>query len=122
MKIVDANIVLRYLLNDNPELSFKAKRILEFEDNILLIEVVAEIVYVLQGVYQVPKSLISESIKSLLSLERLVLSNQKIVLEALELYSENNLDFIDNVLISYHKCQKIGINTFDKKIIKLLDF
>ncbi len=41
MKIVDANIILRYLLNDHDELSAKATTIIEDNDVLLPNEVVA---------------------------------------------------------------------------------
>jgi len=53
MIIVDANIVLRYLLNDTENLSEKAADILENNNVFLLNEVIAEIVYVLEKVYKV---------------------------------------------------------------------
>ena len=31
MKLLDANMILRFLLNDNPEMSIKAKEIIENE-------------------------------------------------------------------------------------------
>ncbi len=48
MKITDANIILRYLLNDNEELSDKAAIIIENNEVFLPNEVIAEIVYVLK--------------------------------------------------------------------------
>ncbi|QSQ10284.1 hypothetical protein H0A61_02685 [Koleobacter methoxysyntrophicus] len=50
MKIVDANIVLRYLLDDAEELSEKAAEILENNEVFLPNEVIAEVVYVLEKV------------------------------------------------------------------------
>jgi predicted nucleic-acid-binding protein len=50
MKIVDANFVLRYLLQDNEKLSNKAKDIIENNEIFIPTEVVAEIVYVLEKV------------------------------------------------------------------------
>jgi len=34
MKLIDANVILRYLLNDKPEMAEKAKNIVESSDNI----------------------------------------------------------------------------------------
>ena len=53
MKIVDANIILRYLLNDTEELAIKATDILENNKVLVPNEVIAEIVYVLEKVYKV---------------------------------------------------------------------
>ncbi|MBF0101846.1 MAG: twitching motility protein PilT [Desulfobacterales bacterium] len=54
MCIVDANVVLRYILNDHPKLSPIAAEVLENHRAILVTEVMCEIVYVLQKVYNVP--------------------------------------------------------------------
>jgi predicted nucleic-acid-binding protein len=46
MKIVDANIVLRYLLNDADDFSEKASELLENNEVFIPNEVITEIVYV----------------------------------------------------------------------------
>ena len=53
MKIVDANIILRYLLNDTEDLSAKAADLLENNEVMVPNEVIAEIVYVLEKVYKI---------------------------------------------------------------------
>jgi predicted nucleic acid-binding protein len=60
MKIVDANVVLRYLLADVPTLFTRSEQILENETVYLPFEVLAEVVYVLDNVYEVPRPKISE--------------------------------------------------------------
>jgi len=50
MSVVDANVVLRYVLDDHAELSPRAAEILEQQTAILLMEVACEVVYVLQKV------------------------------------------------------------------------
>ena len=46
MVLLDANMILRYLLNDNQEMADKAERLLNNGDVAVTIEVVAEVVYV----------------------------------------------------------------------------
>jgi len=55
MSVVDANIILRYLLDDHAKLSPKAAEILERQMVTLPIEVACEVVYVLQKVYVVDR-------------------------------------------------------------------
>jgi len=50
MIIVEANIVLRYVLDDHTELSPKAAEILEQQSVTLPMEAACEVVYVLQKV------------------------------------------------------------------------
>lgn len=52
MKIIDANIILRYLLKDNLELHQKSIDIIENQQLFLPNEIIAEIVYVLEKVYK----------------------------------------------------------------------
>ncbi len=53
MSLIDANVVLRYLLDDHAELSVRAAEILEQHTVTLPIEVACEVVYVLQKVYAI---------------------------------------------------------------------
>ena len=53
MSVVDANVVLRYLLDDHTELSQKAADMLGQQNVTLPLEVACEVVYVLQKVYAV---------------------------------------------------------------------
>lgn len=65
MKIVDANIILRYLLNDTEELAMKATDIIENNKVLAPNEVIAEIVYVLEKVYKVKNDELSETLTEL---------------------------------------------------------
>jgi predicted nucleic-acid-binding protein len=65
-EIIDANIVLRYLLNDHEQMSKASTEIIEHTDVFLPFEVCAEVVYVLEKVYNVPCSNICEAILKLI--------------------------------------------------------
>mgnify|MGYP000213125240 CR=1 FL=1 len=53
MVVLDANVILRYLLNDNEAMAREAESIIKTEVTMVPIEVIAEVVYVLKGVYSV---------------------------------------------------------------------
>ncbi|ABP65738.1 hypothetical protein Csac_0084 [Caldicellulosiruptor saccharolyticus DSM 8903] len=55
LKLIDANVILRFLLNDIAELNQIAKEIIKNNEVLILNEVVAEIVYVLEKVYKVER-------------------------------------------------------------------
>lgn len=120
MKIVDANIILRYLLNDTEDLSAKAADLLE--NNVVMVpnEVVAEIVYVLEKVYKVKNAEISSSLMELFDYDNLQVNDHEILIEALTVYSKRKLDFVDTLLYAYYKVRKHEVYTFDKKLNKLL--
>jgi len=65
MPIIDANVILRYLLNDHPSMSEVAKETI-ISGAQTTAEVLAEVVYVLKGVYQVDRSTIAETLESLI--------------------------------------------------------
>jgi predicted nucleic-acid-binding protein len=48
-------------------------------------------------------------------------TNDKILLEALKVYSEIKIDFVDALLFSYSKIGGHTIFTFDKKLNQLLE-
>lgn len=121
MKIVDANVVLRYLLNDSDDLSEKAAEILENIIVFLPNEVIAEIVYVLEKVYKVKRKSISSALLELFEYENLEVSDIGIISESLRIYAERNLDFVDTLLYAYHKLGKHEVYTFDKKLNSLLN-
>lgn len=120
MKIVDANIVLRYLLNDAEDLSEKAIELLENNDVFIPNEVIAEIVYVLEKVYRVDNGEICSSLTELFGYKNIQVSDGEVINEALKVYSERKLDFVDTILYAYHKIRKHDIYSFDKKLNNLL--
>ena len=120
MKIVDANIVLRYLLNDSDNLSEKAAEILENNMVFLPNEVIAEIVYVLEKVYKVEKKKINIALLELFEYGNLQVNDFGMITEALRVYAEMKLDFVDTLLYAYFKLGKHEIYTFDKKLNNLL--
>lgn len=119
MIVLDANYILRYLLNDHHEMFITSKECIENNDCFLLNEVVAEVVYVLSGVYKVPKEMIVKTLSGFVMLENITMHEAKhYLLHALELYETKNLDFVDCCLCALR--EKYTIKTFDKKLIKCI--
>ena len=120
MILVDANIVLRYILWDNIEFANKAKEILENEQIILPFEVIAEIVYVLNKVYDVPRKNIHQFILHIINYPNILTNNKKVLEKGLEFYTSSNFDFIDSILLGYNHEEGYKIYSFDKKINKFM--
>lgn len=53
MVMLDANVILRYLLNDDERMASEAENIIKNMPVQVTIEIVAEVVYVLKGVYHI---------------------------------------------------------------------
>lgn len=118
MPLIDANVILRYLLNDHEEMSAQAKQVV-MNGACTTTEVLAEVVYVLIGVYRAEREEVSQWLTCFL--DEVSLENKQAILYALRVYSETSLDFIDCVLIGYHRVQGQSIFSFDKKLNRLLN-
>ena len=118
MVMFDANMILRYLLNDNAGMAEQAERYLNQNQVTVTTEVIAEVIYVLSGVYHMKRDKISRTLLGFL--EMVHCRDSRIVKIALETYGEQNLDFVDCVLYAYHRVESIEIATFDRKLLKLL--
>ncbi|MBA7557048.1 hypothetical protein ES705_49777 [subsurface metagenome] len=120
MKIIDANVVLRYLLEDIPNLFIQSQGLIENDAIYLPFEVLSEIVYVLEKVYTVERKEISRSLINLLKYQNISTYDLKIADHALKAYSDTNLDFIDTLLYAYHKVRDFKIVSYDKKLNKYI--
>ena len=118
MIIFDANMILRYLLDDDQIMSEKAEEYLNTSRVRVTIEVIAEVVYVLKGVYKLERKEISQILKDFLNL--VDCQEKEVLNQALDTYSDHNLDFIDSGLFAYNRVKNIEIATFDKKLLKLI--
>ena len=117
--VLDANVVLRYLLNDHEQLSERAATLID-SGQLLVIrtEIVCEVVYVLQKVYSVSREEIGGILGQFLNGEQIT-SNELDVLEfALSVYGSGNLDFVDCVLVALHRVHGARIASFDKMLCK----
>ena len=121
MRIIDANIILRYLLKDNLSIHKKAVEIIDNQNLFLPNEIVAEIVYVLEKVYRIPKKEICNVLTMLFKRDNFNFIDKDIILTSLKYYPEYNLDYVDALLISYSKIQKASVLTFDKKLNKIIE-
>jgi Predicted nucleic-acid-binding protein, contains PIN domain len=119
MRLIDANVILRYLLNDTPEMSLQARELISSGNAYTKPEVIAEVVYVLKRVYQIDKNSIRLFICSML--DDISCAEDECIRMAVDIYSSISLDFVDCLLIAYHRVNKENVFSFDKKLNKHLD-
>ncbi len=96
----DTNLFLRYLTNDVPAQADLVQSLLERagNGNINLITtglVVAEIVWTMESYYQLDKREIQEMILGMLNTDGLDVIDADLILQAIVLYADKNVDFID---------------------------
>ena len=112
--IIDANIILRSILNDNEQLANQARDIIENNTCFAPIEVIAEVVFVLQKVYNVPRIEIQELIST--AFKYISISEEELLKQALLFYGKTKLDFVDCILAAYYYVENEEVVTFDKKL------
>lgn len=97
---VDANVILRLLTNDPPEMAVKAQslftRVDDGEIRLFVPEiVVAEVVWVLQSFYHFSPPAITSLLQEFLSHEGLICEDKSGLFIALSLFASKNIDLID---------------------------
>jgi len=120
MRFVDTNIFLRFMVNDDPakadacEALFR-KAIAGDETLVTSDMVIAEIIWVLESYYELKKSDIRENVEKILNTRNLRCPNREIIISALSIYVEKNIDFIDAYNAFLLKRDKINeIYSYDK--------
>ena len=120
MQLVDTNIILRYVLVDDEELSPLAKAIIQAGDAMATVEVLTEAVYVLKSVYGVPRREISECLINFIESSGITMAEEDVVIKALSIFMSNNSGFIDCILAAYATVRGLQAQTFDKDLRKLI--
>lgn len=119
MVIFDANMILRYLLDDNKEMADRAEAYLDQGNVYVTLEVIAEVIYVPKGVYSMERGKIASIVKGFLTY--VDCRDMKVLKSAMDVYEGYNLDFVDCVLYGYKVENGWEIATFDKNLLNLLN-
>ena len=110
----DANILIRYIINDDEIMAAKADEAVNSGLLFVLPEVFAEVVYVLTKVYGIERSDVADSMIDLLDFVSTTAT--EIMKTAFQNYRETNLDFVDCILAAYAISDNQQILSFDKKL------
>lgn len=98
-------------------MSGKAKQVIQ-SGAFTLPEVLAEVVYVLKGVYKVERSEIAITLTEFL--DEITVNNQEAMCEALSLFADTSLNFVDCILIARHRILGEDVMSFDRKLNRML--
>ena len=116
--LVDTNVILRYLIDDDEEQSLIAEHIID-GGAWTTPEVLAEITWVLESVYQQKRERITTALIEIAN--RVTLEPQDVTIKAIDEYDKTNLDFVDCMLVAYDKLGISKVFTFDKGINRRLN-
>lgn len=123
MKLLDTNIIIRFLTNDDVKLADQAERILsQSPSNSLELTAVVfmETAFVLISVYDQPKQTVVNSLALLIDLDS-VSCDGMLLLRTLDIFEQQSISIVDAYLmarISLGRNEQLV--TFDKQLQKLL--
>jgi len=120
----DTNVIVRYLTRDVEPLYARAKsffdRVIEGSQRAIVLEsVIAESVYVLTKVYQVPKRKAAQSLIDVLRYKGIANADRKELIQALTLFSERNIDIVDAILCVKASGPDRSLLSFDGDLNKI---
>jgi len=123
---LDTNVLLRFLLDDHPELSKAAAGLFQqaADEKCLLILTdlgIAEAVWVLTSFYKLERQKVAESLAKLLIKAGVHCPTLEPVLDALARFKATNCDFFDCYLAAQAASSGVAIASFDKDLRKFED-
>jgi len=125
---IDTNPFIRYFTNDLPERAERVERLFKRAQKreIKLVTnelIVAEIVWVLESVYEIEREIICNLLEAIFNTTNLEIQNKAILKRASEIYKDKNIDFVDAYTASYMEGNGIKkLYSFDKKHMKRISW
>lgn len=121
--LIDTNVIIRFLIGDGKELFEKSKEIFKaIEEGTLEVEildvVLMEALFVLTKFYKLPKEEVVTDLKAILALKGVVNSDKVIFFEAISLYKDKNIDFVDALICAKSALQGYEKISFDRDLNK----
>jgi len=121
---VDANVLLRFLTGDPPEMAERSARLMsKAEDGEIVLVVsamvVAEVIWVLKSFYSFSFKDIARVVIPLISADGLETEDCALMVQAIELAQEKNVDFIDAVLALKAVRHEESVCSFDNHFKRL---
>jgi predicted nucleic-acid-binding protein len=116
MLAIDTNILIRYLTNDHPEQSQRARKLIDGHDVWVPTTVLLETEWVLRSVYRYTPTQIARSLRKFAGMARVALEHGALAAQALN-WVEQGMDFADALhLGASDQCEALA--TFDTDFIK----
>ncbi len=116
MQAVDTNIIVRYLVGDNPAQAEKARRRIGREPIFIPRTVMLEAEWVLRGVYGLSAAQIIPSLRALAGLPQVSVEDAAVVARAMD-WAEAGMDFADALhLAASAECS--SFLTFDQRFAR----
>lgn len=116
MLAIDTNVVIRYLTNDHPKQSPRARALIDGKAVFVSVTVMLEVEWVLRSTYEYRPTDVARAMRSFAGLPTVTVEDGAVVASALDL-AERGMDFADALhLGKTAHCE--GMASFDRKFVK----
>ncbi len=121
---VDTNVLLRWLLDDDPALTAQARSYLQKAKDgewqlVLISQIVFELDYVMRKVYGLPREETAHNLELILKSTYMEIPDRSELLSAIEWYRKSTIDLADCFLFAMAQSKKAEVLSFDGDIKKL---
>lgn len=125
-RIVDTNLIVRYLVQDHEKHAKAAGRLFEACDRgepvmVVLPEVLAECVFVLESFYGHPQRPIASALGTLILSPGVEINTEAIHFDSLERYRTTKAHFVDCVIAATAQAENTPVASFDQDFRKFAD-
>jgi len=125
-RLIDTNLIVRYLAQDHEKHAKAAEKLFDACDRgeliiVVLPAVLAECVFVLDSFYSRPRADISSALATLISSPGVEISDAAVHLDALKRYGQTKIHFVDCLIAATAAAQNTPVATFDHDFRKFPD-
>jgi len=125
-KLVDTNLIVRYLVQDHERHAKAAGKLFDACDRgevviVVLPTVLAECVFVLESFYEHPRGDIVAALGRLIASPGVEIGSVEIHLDALQRYQKTRVRFVDCLIAATSTAEEIPVATFDEDFRKFSD-
>ena len=125
-RLVDTNLIIRHVIQDQPQHAKKAAQIIHACDRgevvlVILPTVLAECVFVLESFYEIPRPEIAKVMAARVSSPGIELADFTVHLDALNRYSQTEVHFVDCTIAATAVSLSMPVASFDSDDRKFPD-
>jgi predicted nucleic-acid-binding protein len=125
-RLVDTNLIVRYLVQDHDKHARVAGKLFDACDRgdvgiVVLQAVLAECVFVLESFYRHPRTDIASALGRLISSPGVEISEVIVHLDALNRYKRTKAHFVDCLIAATAVAKNVPVATFDQDFRKFVD-
>ncbi len=109
------------MTGDPPAQARRATALLASSAELILVDlVIAEFVYVLESFYELPRSRIAETVRALIALPSIAVTEHDLLLRTVELYEDRRLDFAEAYLAAAAELTSVDhVASFDRTLARV---